>query len=201
MKFAQILVLYGLLGIGCVGALLRQKGRAARPIDLLLTLVAWPLLAPFMLLHKESDDLLEPLRADTPLASLLPDPDTGRRLQERLDLAARRIEEIDGLLTQPDYDLGRVHARHQALLETGNTEAAAMIEQRAGLIRRLRSLRNRFSQEIEQITELLTQLKLQAEVVRIAGSSDSDTQSLLHELVSRIQGLESFLEADWELSG
>jgi hypothetical protein len=57
-------------------------------------------------------------------------------------------------------------------------------------------MREQFGKEINQISELLTQLRIQAEVVRIAGASDDDTRELVGELVARIQGLDELLDEE-----
>ena len=64
------------------------------------------------------------------------------------------------------------------------------------IIHRLKKMREQFGKEINQISELLTQLRIQAEVVRIAGASDDDTRELVGELVARIQGLDELLDEE-----
>ena len=213
MNLSQLGILYILLGVGCVVALLVMRRGQARILDLALLAVAWPLYAPFILARdmEEADfsapkahepsggqDLLDALRraGGAPLAQLLPDVATGQRLAARLDVATRRVDAIDALLGQEQYSERLAVERQQQLLASGDARAAAMVDSRLQIIRRLRKMREQFGKEINQISELLTQLRIQAEVVRIAGASDDDTRELVGELVARIQGLDELLDEE-----
>jgi hypothetical protein len=61
-------------------------------------------------------------------------------------------------------------------------------------IERLRELRSRFVSEVDEINELLSQLVIQVEVVRFAGSADDGTRDLLRELLLRVEGLGQMLD-------
>jgi hypothetical protein len=213
MNLSQLGILYILLGVGCVVALLVMRREQARILDLALLAIAWPLYAPFILARdmEEADfsaprasapsggqDLLDALRraGGAPLAQLLPDVATGQRLAARLDVATRRVDEIDALLAQDQYSERLAVDRQRQLLASGDARAAAMVDSRLQIIRRLRKMREQFGKEINQISELLTQLRIQAEVVRIAGASDDDTRELVGELVARIQGLDELLDEE-----
>ena len=213
MNLSQLGLLYILIGVGCVAALAVMRRGEARILDRLLLAIAWPLYAPFILARdmEEADfsapraeegaggqDLLDALRraGGAPLAQLLPDVATGQRLAARLDVATRRVDEIDGLLSQEQYSEDLAIRRQRELLTIGDARAAAMVDSRLQIIRRLRKMREQFGKEINQISELLTQLRIQAEVVRIAGASDDDTRELVGELVARIQGLDELLDEE-----
>ena len=58
----------------------------------------------------------------------------------------------------------------------------------------MRDLRARFVAEVEEINELLSQLVIQVEVVRFAGTSGDDTRDLLRELLARVEGLGQMLD-------
>ncbi len=204
-------VMYVFIGIGCVLALVVRggKGRASW-VDSGLLLAFWPLFAPFVFARAEAPpperpepggeqeavDLLDALRraGGTPLASLLPDIEAGRRLARRLSVAERHVREIDRLLEMPQYSEGEASDRQEALRAQGDARSAEMIDNRVQIIRRLKKLREQFSKEINQIEEILTQLQLQAELVRMAGIAGDDTRGLVLDLVTRIQGLEALME-------
>lgn len=218
MTLTQLGILYGLIGVGCAAAL-SAKLRAIPPTwEVVLLAAAWPLYGPFVLMqieehvapksspthathaapHPAHDDLSEALRRaqDAPLAQLLPDAETGRELGRRLDVAAQRVAEIDRLLSQNAYCLEAATRRKQRLRSTGDERAARMVDDRLRIIRRLQRMREEFVHEINQVTEIVTQLHIQAEVVRIAGATDAETRELVEELVCRMQGLEEMLEEE-----
>ena len=211
MNITQLGVLYAVIGVGCAGALLARRGRQTSALDLVLVLLVWPLYGPFVLARgmeeegaferavspdEEHHDVLEALRraGGAPLAALLPDVSTGRQLSQRLDVATRRVQEIDALLAREQYSEPLALARQRQLHESGDERAAAMIGNRLHIIARLQKMRAHCDREINQISELLTQLRIQAEVVRIAGASDDGTRELVGELVARIQGLDEMLD-------
>ena len=61
-------------------------------------------------------------------------------------------------------------------------------------VRRLRSLRDRFARELDEVGELITQLTTQAEVLRLAGGPDSEVRYVVRELLSRVEGLDQMIE-------
>lgn len=209
MNLEVLGIFYALVGVGCAAALLSRSG--GKPdIDALLVLALWPLYAPFVFSQhgvqevreaaRAPDDLLDALRRarQAPLAQLLPGEDAGQQLAQRLEIAARRVEEIDGLLDKPEYSRAAAARRQQELLDAGDQSSAKMIESRLQIIERLGEMRERFSREINQISELITQLQLQAEVVRIAGS-EGTAPELVDEIMARVHSLDALLSDD-ELS-
>ncbi|MEO1269550.1 MAG: hypothetical protein AAFX99_15805 [Myxococcota bacterium] len=212
MSIEPLLVLYILIGFGCATALVATQGwQRSSPLDLLLLIGVWPLFGPFVLTRHTSEpphpipppmsnpddpeDLLSALRhaGGGPLAALLPDAETGQHLARRLQVARERVREIDRLFTLEHYNEKAALAHQRELHACGDTRSAAMIDSRLQIIRRLRRLRERFNQDIHQIREILTQLHIQAELVRIAGTADRGTRDMVEELVERIQGLEEVM--------
>jgi hypothetical protein len=205
MTLEGIAVLYAAVGVGTTCAHIARGGR--RPLDALLVLLLWPLYGPFALARggaegrsevgdERAAGFLAALRgaARSPLADLLPGEETVVALARRLELAQRRIGEIDALLARPEFSEVDARARQEA------PTASEAARQSAGIrvlnIRRLRGLRNRTARELEEVGELLTQLTTQAEVVRLVGTADPTTEELVRELVSRVEGLEQILEDD-----
>ena len=148
--------------------------------------------------RSSAHDALEALRraGGAPLAALLPDLEAGQRLSARMDMARQRVREIEALLARDALDITQAQRRQRELRERGDAQSADMIDQRIQMIRRLGQLRDAFWRELTQIEELLTQLELQAEVVRIAGSVSDDTRTMAIELVARLQGLEEVMGQD-----
>lgn len=215
MTLTALATLYLTVGVGC--AVARVAWRAlprGRFADACLLLALWPLFGPFMLLRAQgatSDSevaFLVALRraGATPLGAVLPDEDTARALAARLRVAAGKVAEIDALLTRPEFceDGARKHvdalrARHAS--ECAVSTAALRLQN----IRRLRALRDRFANELDEIRELIMQLTTQAEVVRLAGASapgaggEPSWTEMVGELISRVEGLDQMLDDDPQL--
>lgn len=206
MRLAGVAVLYALVGVGCAAARAINGPRSGRVPDALLLICAWPLVAPFLLGSRplggpagQDSDFLAALEraASSPLGCLLPDRAAVRRLGERLRMARARVREIRALLAQPEFSEEAACRRHDTLIEAGDRQAAATAMGRLQKIRYIRDLGDRFQRELDQIGELLVQLRLQAEVVRLAGDVDGTTRELTAELLTRIEGIDRALEEPW----
>lgn len=209
MSVAVLATMYGLVGVACAVARVSWRMQPSGRIgDAALLVCCWPLFGPFLLLRLQGDTtgrevafLVALRRAEnTPLGSVLPDADTARQLAARLRVATRKVDEIDGILLRPEFDeedaLARLSAlRARAASETATSTAALRVQN----IRRLRALRNRFANELDEISELLMQLSTQAEVMRLAGSADASSTELVRELVLRVEGLDAVLDDDPQL--
>jgi hypothetical protein len=197
-----------MVGAGCVVAML-MRSRLRRPgaLDLALMALFWPLYGPLVFLAgaapppgRETStleaELLEALARvrGTPLAALLPGPEVGAALAERLRVATRRLEEIDALLARPDFDEAAATERVSHHEANGDARAAVIAANRVQSIRRLRALRDRFRRELSEVEELLAQLRIQAEVLHLAEDCDDGTRDLVAELLTRVEGLEELLE-------
>lgn len=199
MRIAELLVLYALVGVGCALAA-RRRGQGL--IDIALALVLWPLWMPVLFAgaagasvdddERRFQDTLDALSGG-PLASLLPDRATVRLLSKRLALAGERVREIDRLLLAPEFSEADARARLERFRAQGDERAAAAAQSRAQNIARMRQLRDRFAREIEEIRELLGQLRVQAEVVRLSGAADSGSRELVGTILARVDGLDSVL--------
>lgn len=206
-------LLYLLVGLGCAAAALAR--RRGSWVDAALLLLIWPLHGPFLLLASAPEPPLDaPRRSQpatapteapdaglldaleraqgTPLAALLPDRATGRALAARLEQARQRVQEIDALLRQPAFSAQAAQARQRELEQAGDHRAAQVAQGRAQHIARLQELRDRSQSELNEVGELIAQLRIQAEVVRLAGA-DEDTRDLIGELMHRIEGLDAVL--------
>jgi hypothetical protein len=207
VKLTELGLLYGLVGLGCALAVMVARPRDQRKVvDAVLMVALWPVYGPFVLAAARGMDALPSgsetaflvaLRraSGTPLAVLLPDRDTVRKLARRLRVAASKVEEIDGLLMRPEFDEREALERHAELRDKGASDCAlSAASMRAQNIRRLRGLRDRFSRELDEVGELLIQLRTQADVVRLAGIADAETRDLVQEIISRVEGLDRMMD-------
>lgn len=74
----------------------------------------------------------------------------------------------------------------------GATAAAATASMRVRTLGQLRTLRERYRSELEEVHELIAQLVTQAELVRLqpaAATLSGSSSELVRELVSRVEGL------------
>lgn len=211
MRLPELVLLYVMVGGGCAVTLLAVRGHAGPQVfDAAMLVPLWPLYGPFLLaqgapLRADGSASAELLRSlakarGTPMAAFLPDEAAGRALAQRIRSAGERIAEIDALLIQPEFSEDEALARADAFRERDERVAAAALE-RARNIRRLRALRDRFSRELDQVAELLKQLRIQSEVVRLAGAADDGVRELVHELLARVEGLDEVMELDERRAG
>jgi hypothetical protein len=210
---AALLALYGGVGVVCVVAAHRDAERRGAG-ELAFAFAVWPLWLPLWLGARgaaleggrEPPETPAGARAllaalarvqGSPLAPLLPDPASVRQLAAKLGDASARIEELDDVLARPAFDLPAALARRGELAGAGagaSAETLASAALRVQNIERLRELRASFVAEVEEINELLSQLVIQVEVVRFAGTSGDDTRDLLRELLARVEGLGQMLD-------
>ncbi|MBI5535877.1 MAG: hypothetical protein HY898_24370 [Deltaproteobacteria bacterium] len=207
MKLLELGLLYALIGVGCGVAVMVCRPRGERHlVDAVLMTGLWPVYGPFVLASARGIDeaqtgsevaFLVALRraGGTPLAVLLPDQATVRALARRLRVAQSKVDEIDGLLKRPEFDERDALARCAELKERSASECAqSSAGMRVQNIRRLRGLRDRFSRELDEVGELLVQLRTQADVVRLAGAPDAETRDLVQEIISRVEGLDRMMD-------
>jgi len=188
VKLLELAFLYLLVGAGCAVFVLARQG-AAHGLDAALLLPFWPLLAPALLAE----------RAESPgKPSLLLDESASAALERGMSAARSRIVEIDRALAKPEFSLDAALLHHADLESRGRPELADTAMRRVQNIRRLRALRERFTAELEQVGELLGQLQVQAEVVRLAGAPDAGVKELVRELMDHVEGLDAALALEAE---
>lgn len=186
----------GYAAVGVLAVIVVSIARGVpRPSDAVLTLVMWPLWVPLALArdprdHREQELLGAIARAQaSPLASVLPDADSARVLASRLREASQRLGELDDVLARPDFDPAEAVRRAKELEARGAKSAAATADLRVRTLGHLRTLRERYRSELEEVHELIAQLVTQAELVRLQPSVAQSSSELVRELVSRVEGL------------
>ena len=201
MRLFEFAVLYLLVGAGCALLVLVRRTGPGRFAEAPLVLAFWPLYGPFLLGARErttdagESSFLDALARveGTPLAALLPDRTTVRVLSERLRQAAFRMGEIDRLLAQPGFSEADTRRRVDELERRGDERSAAAARGRLQNLERMRHLRDRFARELDEVRELLAQLRVQAEVLRLSGGPGDASRELMEEIVCRVEGLDAVL--------
>jgi hypothetical protein len=206
-------VTLGMIGLGYAGigvlaviAIAVVRGRPSAG-DAVLTVAMWPLWVPMLLVrdqkdHREQELLGALARAQaSPLASVLPDAESARVLASRLREASLRLEDLDEVLARPDFDPAVASARAKELADRGATTAAATAELRVRTLGQLRTLRERYRSELEEVHELIAQLVTQAELVRLQPAAAQTSSELVRELVARVEGLSDLFAYQATLEG
>jgi hypothetical protein len=180
MRAAELALFYLLVG-GGLSVVLAVERRRLSLLDTALLIPFWPLVAPFML-----GDRLRPRQV------ALRGPELWLGLGERVRVAEARIEEIGRLLTQPEFSAEAAGARASELRTAGDPLGAAAAEGRLANIRRMEALRTRLTREVAGVRELIDQLKVQAELIRLSGEAESQQgmSELVVEAQARIEALD-----------
>lgn len=188
MTLLDLLIFYLLLGVGA--CLLVSRRRRGGPVDLALTLVLWPLIAPVALSASEGprrprerlkvpdfDALTEALDAirDERIAALLPTSAQLEPLRVRLGELEARTAELHDVLAQGEFS---------------TTEEPEMQSSRA----RLLALRDEALREQRELLALCRRLRAQILVLRFSGANTGDVKELVAELLGRIEGAQAALD-------
>jgi hypothetical protein len=202
-KFATLYLLVGVASF----FILSIRGLKLSVLDTSVLFVLWPLYAPLLLMgksdegpgpqSKQAEAFLAALRRaeGTPLARLLPDLAEINRLSQRLNIASAKIIEIDQLLSRPAFSRDATLARVLELQQKKASErAVASAQLRVQHIERLQAIKHRFVQELDEVEELLAQFTAQAEVARLAGSTDHAASELVKELLQRVDAFGQALD-------
>jgi hypothetical protein len=186
----------GYAGIGVATVLVIAIARGVPTLaDALLTVTMWPLWGPLAFArdpkdHREQELLGALARAQaSPLASVLPDAESARVLASRLREASQRLTELDEVLARPDFDPVKAEQRASELASRGAMAAAGTAALRVRTLGQLRTLRERYRSELEEVHELVAQLVTQAELVRLQPAAAHSSSELVRELVARVEGL------------
>jgi hypothetical protein len=205
--FIKLGVLYFFIGAGCIFVLYTKKKAERSALDMLLLLLLWPLYGPLLFMGKSpaperiknphAEAFLAAVRRaeGTPLEKFLPDAPELLRLSDRLRIASDKITEIDQLLSRHEFSQAATLARVEELRQKKASERAiSAASLRLQNIERLQDLKHRFVQELDEVEELLAQLTAQAEVTRLAGSSDESASELVKELLQRVEAFGQALD-------
>lgn len=183
MRGLELSLLYLLVGFGvALAALARTRtGGGAGWGDAGLLLVFWPLYGPFVLMGRSGP---------TPAPGL---PALAQGMPERLHRLSARVEQLEQVLAQPDFQLEAAQRRLELHQSQGELRAAARVEARIESIERLQRRRDALSENLAEARELMAQLRVQDQLMRVSGGSEADTSALVQELECRVQGLDALL--------
>ncbi len=181
--------------------------------ELPLALLAWPLWTPLSLatsvgprspsranraVARARAVLEEAARAasDSPFSTLLP-VDVARRVAQDLDRVGGRAEELDLVLSRPEFDLHTAEQRVARLESLGeDSRALATARIHVDTIRRLDSLRDETRRAVVSIEDLCAALRDQLVLARYAGSHVEGIETTFTELCARVDALTALGETD-----
>ena len=138
-------------------------------------------------------DTLEQAR-ETAARDLLPPHEAVVDIAWRLQVVSERVGRIDGLLLLPEFSPGKAAARVLEHAKRGDRVAMRLAGYRASRLRRLVSLRERLASELEELRELVVQLRAETEACAVAEASGSEsggtaTRLLVQEVLTRMERL------------
>jgi len=180
MRGLELSALYLLVGLGVTIAASLQA-RTSGWLDAGLLFAFWPLYGPFLVAGRP-----QPAQ---PSALLMADG-----IPARLEGLSAKVSALDQVLAQPDFHLPAAEARKAEHEAKGETRASARVQARIESILRLQERRAQLHENLAEARELMAQLRVQTELMRVSGGSEVDTSALVLELESRVQGLDGLLE-------
>ena len=209
MSLRDLLLLYGVVGLGCAVAVLRRSpapgGRGLG--SAVATFFVWPLWAPFALgsppprrpapgadggvVRRIERALAEAVDsvAGTPMSEVFP-ARAATRIGEQVKKVAAHLEELTGLTARSGFD-ARASADHLRELENQGASIRTLATARLqhdGL-GRLQQLRAADAQALEELADLLEALRAQLLLARYSGSSADSAGAIVSEVWARLEGL------------
>ncbi|MBX3188277.1 MAG: hypothetical protein KF819_14760 [Labilithrix sp.] len=213
MSLRDLLLVYGVVGLGCGLAVWRRatdRGLGA-VLSALATVPLWPLWAPFALMPsplakhaKESDAIVARVEkalaeavdaaAETPMSEIFSRSVAGR-IATQVRAVAARLRELEALSAQTHFDRGASAQRLADLEQRGAPERAiATARLQHDSLLRLADLRAADAQALEELADLLDALRTQLVLARYAGASDDGASAIVGEVWARLEGLGAALD-------
>lgn len=187
MRATELGVFYILVGTGVTAAAVlgaRTKGW----VNGVLLLFFWPLYGPFI--------LTSPVTSGPSFSGAFMADGVNQRLEE----LSGRAQQIKNLLSQPDFQLVAAEALCSEHEARGEPRAAARVQGRIESIVRLQKHEAALTEQLAEARELMAQLRVQTEVIRVAGGSETDTSALVQELECRVEGLDALLRDPYDVA-
>jgi hypothetical protein len=209
VSLRDLLVLYGVVGLGCaIAAFRRSPGAGGRGLgSAVATFFVWPLWAPFVLgsppprPHPPGSDggvsrrieraLAEAVDsvAGTPMSEVFP-ARAAAGIAEQVKKVAAHLDELSALTARTGFD-ARASADHLRELESqgasDRTLATARLQHDS--LTRLQQLRAADAQALEELADLLEALRAQLLLARYSGSSAESAGAIVSEVWARLEGL------------
>jgi hypothetical protein len=207
VSLTDLAILYCIAGAGCaIAVFVRSKeSRRARLASSVLALAIWPIWAPLALVSDPPRRTPSRGRADkieteldravaaaagSPFEILLP-KDAADRMRSEIHQACARIDELEGVLAQPGFDLKKAEERVNELTFAGSPPALRSAVVHRNNIARLRAMRDKYERALEDLAELAFALRSQLVLARYAGSSPEGVGGIVTELWARVEGLDA----------
>lgn len=214
MSLAWLGVAYLVIGL-VLGRLAWARARgpgSARFASAALTIVLWPLWAPFVLegprktsplgpVSGVGDEILAGIDAaraaceEADLDPVLSGP-MAERLRAEVARAVGRIAAIERTLDTPHFDPDAAQERVRTLEGAGDASRLASASLHAQNVRRMRALLEADRRALAELVELLRALRSQLALARFAGSVEADASGIVRDVWSRVEGLGAVIEPE-----
>ncbi|MEM9192562.1 MAG: hypothetical protein AAGF12_25530 [Myxococcota bacterium] len=215
MSLPDLMLIYGVAGVGFAVAIARQRYRRVGPRQALwagaLAVPLWPLWAPIALTTSVGERrapvataaslrIERALRegveaaAGSPMEELL-SKDAETRILDEVVRTEARCQELDGILGRSDFRLDEAEARVERL-EAKNEAPRSIATARLQLenVRRLHRIRDRDREALTELADLVDALRTQLVLSRYAGSSVEGVGGIVSEVWNRVEGLGEALD-------
>jgi hypothetical protein len=214
MGLSGTVLIYALVGLAVAGALALQPskaGLASRTLSFAAATCFWPLYAPMLFagrsaplsasggaagpvsarIQRAEQQLLSALGKVKGLAEDVLAPEVARvqGLSMALSAMERRIQQMDQLLTTPEFDAPAVEA---LLAELGARGVAGGDPRHQSLTTRLRNIerlvamRRRTAEDLERIVLKIEEMTSQLQLLEFAGRSDADVVQVIKEIADSV---------------
>jgi hypothetical protein len=209
VNLRDLLLLYGVVGVGCAVAVLRRSRTTsgASVASAIATVFVWPLWAPFALgsppraasgaiagppaVERIRRALAEAVGtvADTPMSDVFA-PKVAGRIESEVGRVATRMAELSALMARGGLD-AQAAAAHLRDLEARGAPERTVVTARLQheSLTRLQQLYTADAQALEELAELLEALRTQLLLARFSGSSADGAAGLVGEVWARLEGL------------
>lgn len=212
MSLLDLLLLYGIVGVGCAAVVYRRTrgDRRGRITQAALALPLWPVWAPIALIDDRPSgvtssgrgarieaELEQAVRAaaDSPFEILL-SADAAARIRQELSRVTARITELDEVLAQPGFDRTEAEARVDRLMTThGSRRALKTAILHRDNVARIQAVRDSHQRALDELGELIGALRSQLVLARYAGSAPEGVGGIVSELWARVEGLGEAMES------
>jgi hypothetical protein len=214
MGITETLIVYGIIGSSVAGAIwLSDKESSA--LVAMVHMLLWPLFAPMLFEPRASEpgrpvarptderadprlteveralmDALETLDG-APEDVLRPEVERVRSLMDSLDDMARRRDDMESMLDEPQFDRERATAVLCELDASDMPDEAhrESVRNRIRHIERLETMHASLSRDIERTLLKLEEMTSQIRLLRFADSPAEEVSNLVRDITSTVEGL------------
>lgn len=132
----------------------------------------------------------------TPFDAMLTES-AAERIAAEVHAACERLEELDVVLGEPEFDVDKAQARlHQLEVEEASASTQGAARMHVNNVRRLLELRRAQLGVLHELEQALAALHSQLVVAHYAGSTGEGVGAIVSELWARVEGLGEALEPE-----